>query len=137
MSHIKRTRKFIGTSVQKKLLRLIFFSAVIPLAIAVVSLYYLIFNILAWQIGMPEAVTQSLAPAIRKINAIILIALPLVILAIWVAALEISHRIAGPLFRLEKELDDHIAGKGDGHIKLRPKDELKALAEKINKLIFK
>jgi methyl-accepting chemotaxis protein len=134
---IRREKKFIGTPVQKKLLTLIFFSAVIPMGIAILSLYYLIFNLLAWQIGMPEAVAQNLAPVIRKINAIILIGLPIAILIIWVVALEISHRIAGPLFRLEKELDDRLAGKTEGHIKLRPKDEFRHLVDKINKLLHR
>jgi uncharacterized C2H2 Zn-finger protein len=132
-----RKKKFIGTSVQKKLLFLIFSSAVIPMSIATIGLYYLVFNLLAWQAGLPEEIAYSLGPVVRKINMIMLIALPVIMLLLWIIALEISHRIAGPLFRLEKELDDHIAGKEHGHIKLRPKDELKALVEKINKLICK
>ncbi len=107
------------------------------MGIATIGLYYLIFNLLAWQVGLPEDIAYSLAPVVRKINMIMLIVLPVLLLCLWIIALEISHRIAGPLFRLERELDDHIAGKGDGHIRLRPKDELKALVEKINKLIFK
>jgi len=137
MAHRIRNRKFLGTSVQKKLLLLIFFCAVIPLAIAALSLYYLIFSLLAWQIGIPEEVLETLLPAVRKINLIMLIAVPIILFVIWVIAMEISHRIAGPIFRLEKELDDHLAGKSHGPIKLRTKDELKILVEKINKLICK
>ena len=137
MTHRIRNKKFLGTSVQKKLLMLIFFCAVIPLAIAILSLYYLIFSLLAWQIGLPQEVMDTLIPAIRKINLIMLVAIPILLFVIWVFAMEISHRIAGPIFRLEKELDDHLEGKSRGPIKLRAKDELKILAEKINRLICK
>jgi len=127
----------MGTSFQKKLLFLIFASAVIPTAIVAATLYYLIFNLLAWQIGIPEAIAYNVIPVVRKINLIILIFLPVIFLLIWIVALELSHRISGPLFRLERELEERIAGKGHGHIKLRPKDELKALVDKLNKLLNK
>jgi signal transduction histidine kinase len=52
-------------------------------------------------------------------------------------ALELSHRVAGPLYRMEKELDEIIAGNKSAPIKLRKKDEFKILADKINKLIAK
>lgn len=116
---------------------MIFTSAVIPASIAVLSLYYLIFNLLAWQIGIPEAIAYNLIPVIKKINLIILISLPVVFLLIWIIALELSHRISGPLFRLERELDERIAGRGHGPIRLRRNDELRALVERINKLISK
>jgi hypothetical protein len=137
MEKIKRKKKYMGTSFQKKLLLLIFASAIIPTAVVSAVLYYLIFNLLAWQIGIPEAIAYNLIPVVRKINLIILVSLPLAFLIIWLVALELSHRISGPLFRLERELDEHIAGKGRGPIRLRPKDELKALVDKINKLINK
>ena len=127
----------MGTSFEKKLLLLIFASAVIPTAIVAAILYYLIFNLLAWQIGIPEEIAYNLIPVVRKINLIILISLPIIFLLIWVIALELSHRISGPLFRLERELEERIAGKGHGHIRLRPKDELKALVDKLNKLLNK
>ena len=137
MAHITRNKKFLGTSVQKKLLLLIFSCAVIPLSIAVLSLYYLVFSLLAWQIGIPEEMADTLMPVIRKINIIMFIAIPVVLFVLWVIALEISHRIAGPICRLEKELDERLAGRAHGPIKLRLKDELKILVEKINKLICK
>jgi hypothetical protein len=135
MEKIKRRKKFMGTSFQKKLLLLIFASAVIPTAIVATALYYLIFNLLAWQIGIPEAIAYNLIPVVKKINLIILVSLPIIFFLIWVIALELSHRVSGPLFRLERELEERIAGKGQGHIRLRPKDELKVLVDKINRLL--
>ncbi|MCK5654749.1 MAG: hypothetical protein KAI03_00490 [Candidatus Aureabacteria bacterium] len=137
MTRNKRKKKFIGTRFQKKLLILMFASAVIPAGIVAVCLYYLIFNMLAWQMGIPEAIAYNLIPVVRKVTLIILIVLPITLSVIWIIALELSHRIAGPLLRLEKELDLRISGKACGPIKLRKNDELKLLADKINRLITK
>ena len=133
----KRKAKFIGTALQNKTLILVFAAAVIPTAIIAVCLYYLIFNMLAWQLGIPEAIAYNLVPVARKVNLIILIALPVALFIIWFMALELSHRIAGPLYRLEKELNERIEGRKSGPIQLREKDELKALADKINRLIIR
>ena len=133
----KRKAKFIGIALQNKTLILVFAAAVIPTAIIAVCLYYLIFNMLAWQLGIPEAIAYNLVPVARKVNLIILIALPVALFIIWFMALELSHRIAGPLYRLEKELNERIEGRKSGPIQLREKDELKALADKINRLIIR
>ncbi|MEW6101462.1 MAG: hypothetical protein AB1481_04125 [Candidatus Omnitrophota bacterium] len=134
---VRRRRKFIGTPLQKKILILVFSAAVIPTTLAVAILYYLIFNLLSWQMAIPEAIAFNLIPVSKKINMILLVALPVVFLLLWVIALELSHRIAGPLFRIERELDERIAGNVKGEIKLRPKDDLKGLAVRINKLLSK
>lgn len=49
-----------------------------------------------------------------------------------VAAMFLTHRIAGPLFRLEKTLDSMLKGKLDDTIFLRTNDEGKDLAKKLN-----
>jgi hypothetical protein len=132
-----RRAKFINTSVQNKTLILVFIAAVVPMAIVAICLYYLIFNMLAWQLGIPEIIAYNLVPVARKVNMIILVSLPVALFIIWFAALELSHRIAGPVYRLEKELDKRLEDKETGPIQLREKDELKILADKINKLIQK
>lgn len=45
----------------------------------------------------------------------------------------ITHRIAGPLFRFEKSMDDMINGKIGFMIHLRTKDECQELADKFNR----
>jgi hypothetical protein len=44
----------------------------------------------------------------------------------------ISNRFAGPLFRLERELDKYIENGGELHVKFRENDNLKVLANKVN-----
>lgn len=48
------------------------------------------------------------------------------------AAMLITHRIAGPMYRFEKTLDNMLNRKLDNTIHLRSKDEAKELAKKIN-----
>ena len=49
-----------------------------------------------------------------------------------IIATRITHRVAGPMFNLERSLDFMIDGKLDNVIYLRNKDEGKELAAKIN-----
>lgn len=137
MEQYKRRRLYIGTPAQKKLLNLIFASAIIPAGIAIISLYYIIFNLLTQQMMVPETIVHNLIPVLRMVNLIILITIPITLLIIWSIALVLSNRILGPLYRLEKELDARIAGQARGPIKVREKDVLKPLADKINKLLSK
>ncbi len=133
----KRKRNFIGSSLQKKVLALVFISAFIPALVVAACLYYLVFAMLAEQLGISEMVAFNLLPILVRVNTIILISLPVILGMILLWALEISHRIAGPVLRLEKALDDHISGDQTGPIVLREKDELKPLADKINELVRK
>lgn len=137
MESNKRRRKYMGTPFQNRLLFLVFASAVIPAVIVTLCLYYLIFNTLAWQMVIPESIAYNLIPVLQKVNLVLAIAIPISLLIIWFIALELSHRVAGPLYRLEKELDERISGAKHGEIRLREKDEFKVLAGKINKLITK
>jgi len=47
----------------------------------------------------------------------------------------LSHRFAGPIYRLEKDLADIAKGDFSIRIKFRKKDELKSIAEGINKIL--
>jgi nitrogen fixation/metabolism regulation signal transduction histidine kinase len=131
----KRRIKLIGSPIQRKTLILVFIAAVMPAAIVAICLYYLIFNMLAYQLGIPEIIAYNLIPVAKRISIIMIMAMPVTLFFIWLAALELSHTIAGPIQRLEKELDDRIDGKKHTHIQLREKDELKPLVDRINKLL--
>jgi len=47
----------------------------------------------------------------------------------------ISHRLAGPIERLEKELDRVLAGDREHRIQMREKDDLRGVTERINRLL--
>lgn len=137
MEKNRRKIKYIATTFQKKLLFLVFASAIISASVAIICMYYLIFNMLALQMAFPEAIARNLMPVLHKVNIILAIAIPAVFIIILLVSLELSNRMAGPIYRIEKELDLRIQGAKQGPIRLRVKDEFKTLAEKINTLICK
>ncbi|MEW6594350.1 MAG: methyl-accepting chemotaxis protein [Thermodesulfobacteriota bacterium] len=55
-------------------------------------------------------------------------------MAVAVIAIFLSHRVAGPLYKLEHSVEDMIHGNFAAPIFLRRKDEGQALAEKLNRL---
>ena len=57
-----------------------------------------------------------------------------VILAMGVV---LTHRIAGPLFRIERTLDAVLAGRKASPIRLRKRDELKGLCDRVNRVMEK
>jgi HAMP domain-containing protein len=59
------------------------------------------------------------------------------IVTIIVAAISMfyySHRLAGPVYRLEKKLEEIISGNYEGELQFREKDEFHQLAGIINRL---
>jgi signal transduction histidine kinase len=58
-----------------------------------------------------------------------------IILVIASFTILVSHRVAGPLFRIKRTIDEVVRGEDVEDIKLRKKDELKSLAAKVNELI--
>lgn len=125
----------IANRFQRKILTLVFFSTVVPMAVAVISIYYLIFNIMASEIGIPEAIGYALIPAARRTAFVAVIGFLISVGFLWMWAQVVSHRMAGPLERLCRELDERISGKKKGHIFFRRKDYLAIIAGRINTLL--
>jgi len=81
---------------------------------------------------VPEA---QLSTAIRLVTMrLAYFALPIgfVILAVVVV---LTHRVAGPLYRIQNTLDRLIDNQDASPIELRKHDELKGLTERINRII--
>ncbi|MBI4055317.1 MAG: hypothetical protein HY402_04200 [Elusimicrobia bacterium] len=66
----------------------------------------------------------------------LLVALGIGFLLTVLAGIFYSHRLAGPLYRIHTALQEFAAGKSPGPIQLRKNDELKELAEDINRLLI-
>ncbi len=61
----------------------------------------------------------------------------LIMLIIIVVGIFYSHRIAGPMYRIETDIKRVLDGEKNVRINLRKKDKLKSLAELVNQLIKK
>jgi len=73
----------------------------------------------------------AILPAVIYTN---LITLGLITLASIAVTLLVSHKLAGPMFRFEKDLE--VIGKGDltGTTRLRKRDQMTRFAESLNKM---
>lgn len=78
-----------------------------------------------------ENTSKAILPALIYTN---LITLGLVSFASIIVTLFVSHKIAGPLFRLEKELKEIGEGDLTKNVSLRDKDQLTSMAESLNKM---
>jgi hypothetical protein len=133
-----RTKYFTGSHIQVKYLTLLFVSMTVPLILAGFCLYYLIFTLMAEQIGIPEYVAYNLFPVVKKINTMLLIGAPPLFLLLIAWGVVLSHRFAGPVERLEKELESILKDAKYHHrIVLRKHDDIKPVADAINKLLEK
>ena len=108
----------------------------IPLLLVGGCLYYLIFTLVAEQLGIPESIAYNLFPVIKKINLMLAVSLPplFLLLILWGAVL--SHRFVGPIERIEKEIEK-ITKSGDysKRLKVRKNDEIKPIADVVNRLL--
>ncbi|MBU1888107.1 MAG: hypothetical protein KKB46_02810 [Candidatus Omnitrophica bacterium] len=68
-------------------------------------------------------------------NAYVLVAAIIALLLFSWRMLVLSHRLAGPIYRLEKDLEDIAKGNFSIRIKFRKKDELKSIADGINRIL--
>ena len=133
----RRRRYFIKSGLQTRYLRLILTAIILPAVLFGACLYYLIFYLMAEQLGIPESIAYNITPVLGKINLILLFGLPVIAVAVLFWGLLISHRIAGPVYRLEKELDKIAKGDFSLRIKFRRKDELASVAAGINRVLDK
>ena len=117
-------------------LALLMVSVIVPLVFSTACLYYLIFKIMAEQLGIPEYIALNLFPVINKINMILLIGVPPLFLVVILWGIMLSHRFAGPIERLEKELKK-IAHQRDYKIRIRVRkgDDIKPVTDALNELL--
>lgn len=129
----KRRRYLVNKGAQLRYMALVGF----PLIFLLGALYYLIYFAVLNQMLIPEAVAVTLLPAMKKVNIILVIALPVLLFLILRAALVYSNRIVGPFYRIERELDRILAGDYSVRLKARDKDEMNAFIDKLNRVLEK
>ena len=76
-----------------------------------------------------ENTARAIFPAVLLTN---LITLGLISLATILVLLFLSHKLAGPLFRFEKEIKEIATGDLSKQISLRKNDQIKEMAESLN-----
>ncbi len=118
---------------QHKYLRLIMLSLSLPTFLVGACLYKLTFYIFSQYITAPEIMETALLPAIKKIN----FSLPVLFLVLFATGVAISNRLVGPVNRMIKDVKEITGGNYSKRIKLRQNDDLKPLADTINRMLDK
>ena len=132
-----RLRIITKNPLQRKYLLLILFSTLLPVFVVAGCLYYLIFQIMAEQLAIPESIAYNLMPVLHKINFLLLIGLPPIVIFLFLWGTILTHRLIGPLNRLENDLREISEGNYSVRLKLRKDDDLRPIADTINKIIDK
>jgi len=91
------------------------------------TLYYLLLARAAGSAARPELLLVILPPLLLNDLVIMLLFIVLGILA--------THRIAGPVYRIEVDIERVLAGEKGVRVRTRKRDAFPDLAERVNELI--
>lgn len=94
-------------------------------------IYYTSWNRIS---NTPDLTIDKLATIFDEVNSILLRYIPLFILVIASLSIFVSHKIAGPVYRLERTTRLIASGDLTHSVKLRHGDELKDLQDAFNKM---
>lgn len=133
---MRQARSLITSSpLQRKYLGVLALSMFLPTVVMLGCLYHLIFYLMANEIVFPEAIASTLLPVIDRVNWILMLVMPLTGLFLLWLGLAVSHRFAGPIERIDRELDRVLAGDKGHRIRVRKGDDWEPIIAKINRLL--
>ncbi len=130
----KRTQYLVAKKFQLKYVGLILLLVFATAALCAYIVYYTSMLLMGEKLAnvYPQG---RLVSIVKIINFRIFLSLILVTPLVAMIGIFLSHRIAGPIYRMEKFLVNAASGDLNSHIILRAKDELISLANGINLLI--
>ena len=129
----KRKKYFIKKNFQGKLILGYFLFMVVGCLVFMLALSYLVSDSMTVVYSNNDLqIGQTPFMLFKQLIAANWIVIVLGAAMVVVVATRITHRVAGPMFNLERSLDFMISGRLDNVIHLRKNDEGKELAAKIN-----
>ena len=105
------------------------------LAVALIVGWTIYYSI--WSTVLSEFGQEKLVLLHRAITGKLIFRLALIMVAVFILSVFVSHKMAGPIFKFEKTLRQLNQGDEVEKIKLRRGDSFKELASEINTLIDK
>ena len=129
--------KYLNRSLQSRYLIIIVLSMIVPTVVVGGCLYYLIFNVLAEQLVLPDVIVRDLVPVIERINFVLAIGLPTVFVFMLTWAVILSFKFVAPLERLEEDIQKIDEGDYSVRLEINEDHDLKPIAEVINDLVDK
>ncbi|MBM3252630.1 MAG: HAMP domain-containing protein [Candidatus Omnitrophica bacterium] len=127
----KRTRYLIHNEFQMDSVRIVLFFTIF-VAIIGMGLAYRGVWLTVQKLGLEKYDVLELF--LQTVSFLILFELLILLPVVVVSVIYLTHRIVGPLVRIEKELHHLAEGNFDIKLSLRKSDELKTLASVINRI---
>lgn len=129
----KRTKYWVSGRFQGKYVGIIL---LLTFLIAVMCSYVVYYtSMIAFGEKLASIYPQGrLVSIVNDINIRIMLSVVLVAPLVALVGIYLSHKIAGPIFRMERFMDDMASGNFTGKLVLRKGDELLRLADAINRL---
>ena len=116
---------------------IIILSMIIPTVFVGGCLYYLILNVLADHIALPDIIARDLVPVINRINIILMIGLPMLFVCMLTWAVVLSFKFVAPLERLEEDIKKIDEGDYSVRLEINKDHDLSPIAGIINGLVDK
>ncbi|NQT07115.1 MAG: HAMP domain-containing protein [Candidatus Omnitrophica bacterium] len=132
----KRRIYLIKPSFQLRYLGIIFMAVSSVALVCILTTYFSAMSLLGEKLANVYPQGRLMA-TLKDINMIIIYRLLFVLPIIGFIGIMLSHRIAGPVYRIEKTLEEIGKGNFDIRITLRKHDELKGIANAINDMVAK
>ena len=126
-----RKQYFVGKKFQTKYVGVMLILVLLTGLVSGAGVYLTIKSVINQK--LPSVSQQLLVGDVvfGEVNRIITFALPIVAILVVIISVYVSHKIAGPEYRLSKVLDNVSRGDFTGSTKLRKRDELQSLAGKM------
>ena len=131
---VPRKRRFkylVDKEFQFKHLRILVLFMTFGVVIGALAVYHSLWSYMS---GMGVLRHEVFAPLINSIGLTVLLEIILLVPLCIIASIFVSHRIAGPLIRIESTLKSIVDGDFGVRIKLRKHDEFDSIAESVNSL---
>jgi signal transduction histidine kinase len=110
---------------------------IVPMIVVGGCLYYFILTIMAEQMALPDIIARDLLPVVEKVNFILLVGLPVVVMILLAWAVFLSYRFVAPLERLEDDIKRIDEGDYSVRLQITKDHDLSPIADVINDLVDK
>lgn len=127
----KRTKYLVSTKLQLRYVGVILLLMFVTAIICSYTIYYVVMIMMGEKLANVYPQGRLIA-IINTVNLQILYSLLLITPVVVAVGIYLSHKIAGPIYRIEKFLGDMSIGNLSARITLRKGDELMSVADKIN-----
>jgi len=132
----RRSRLLVNPKIQLAYWKLILVTMFLTALIIFACLYQFLDQLIVKNPQINYEQSKTILTLFYQTSLFLAVSFPAITIALLIWALIISNQIAGPLYRLEKELG-HILDQNDfgGRLRIRKGDTLENLSHRINQLL--